>query len=51
MKFIQVSFVINNVYNYDSEFGMKVHERTPQPLERTKNKHQGHAVTWNRLNI
>ena len=31
MKFIQVSFVINNVYNYDSEFGMKMKSTRGRP--------------------
>ena len=31
MKYIQVSFVINNVYNYDSEFGMKVKSKGGHP--------------------
>ena len=31
MKYIQVSFVINNVYNYDSEFGMKMKSTRGRP--------------------
>jgi len=31
MKYIQVSFVINNVYNYDSEFGLKMKSKGGRP--------------------